>query len=85
MRPKLKVTSIDDVLRWLDVELDQDLPNPETVELSIYRRAVLQPNLSVAATTPPLISSNIVTYTQETFVKDRIMFKGRTLYVWRKE
>ena len=77
------ITSIDDVLSWLGVEYDRNLPDPSIVNDRYWRRPIL-PSLDQISFK---VNGEIPTISEiksEDFVKDRIGFNGKFLWVWRK-
>jgi len=81
---KIHITSIDDVLSWLGVEYDRNLPDPSIVNDRYWKRPIpssISQMSFMASDELPIIS----TIEYEEFSKDRIGFNGKFLEVWRKQ
>lgn len=80
----IKVTSIDDILRWLNVDLDTDLPDPGSFNHPYYVRPILHQPVCPALRDEEDVTAAQATYRKEEFKKEKIMFDGRILWVWRR-
>lgn len=82
MQKKIVVTSIDELMRFFELDYDPSLPDPNTYQRDTVRFRT-PADLKMLATTD--VEPTEQAYKSEVYKKSMIVYQGKMLKVWVKE